>query len=264
MKPLFHQVEGPVGAPVVVLLHPIATHGAIWAAQGPVWAAAFRVVTIDLPGHGGSAPLEQAAPTLHDYAEAVRAVLDALEIELAAIVGLSLGGMVAQAFALAWPQCTRALVLAHTSAQTAPAVRDVWSGRLASFQEQGLEAQVAPTLERWFTRSFRAEAPSTVAWVAAQIRSTSDAGYAAAIRAIQQLDHLGRLGEISAPTLVVAGADDTAVPPAAARAMADAIPGARLFVLPQAAHLGNVEQPVAFTEAVGRFFHQALIPQETP
>jgi 3-oxoadipate enol-lactonase len=254
---LAYHVEGPQDAPALVLLHAIATSSELWRSQAAVWSSVFRTVRVDLPGHGRSAAPGGEA-TLHDWAVQVREVLDELGIRQAAIVGLSLGGMVAQAFALAFPERTLALVLAHTSARTEPAVRDLWSRRLAQFETEGLPAQVAPTLERWFTRAFAAASPLTLEWVAAQVRSTTPAGYAAAIRAIQGLDHLERLRTLALPTLVVAGAADSSVPPSMAKTLAEAIPGARLLVLDGAAHLGNVEQPVVFTEGVGAFLLEAL------
>lgn len=251
-RPLAWQIEGPRGAPVLVALHAIATHRVLWDAQAAVWSAAWRVLRIDLPGHGASASPPHDL-SLAEYADHVVAVLDEAAVARAAIVGLSFGGMVAQAMALAHPQRVSALVLAHTSARTEAPVREIWERRLEQFQRQGLDAQVEPTLDRWFTRSFATASPLTVRWVGTQVRATSPAGYASAVRAIQSLDHLDRLPEIAVPTLVIAGEADAAVPPAAAAAMAKRLPGSELFVLPQAAHLGNVEQPVAFTEAVGRF-----------
>lgn len=249
---LARHVDGPPDAPALVLLHAIATHSGLWLPQLGPWSARWRVVRIDLPGHGASAP-PAGASTLADYAAQVRDVLDELEIERAAFVGLSLGGMVAQAFALAFPRRVTALVLAHTSARTDVAVRELWERRLAQFEQFGLAAQVTSTLERWFTRAFAAASPSTLEWIAGQIRATAPEGYAVAIRAIQGLDHLDQLGEIAVPTLVLAGEGDTAVPPAAASALAASIPGAQLVVLPDAAHLGNVQQPMAFAEAVASF-----------
>lgn len=249
-------VDGPHDAPVLVLLHAIATHSGLWLPQLGPWSSRWRVVRIDLPGHGGSEP-PVGAPTLAGYAAQVRDVLDELVVERAAFVGLSLGGMVAQAFALAFPQRVGALVLAHTSARTEPAVRELWQRRLEHFESFGLDAQVSPTLDRWFTRAFAAASPLTLAWIAGQIGATSPAGYEAAIHAIQQLDHHSRLGEIAVPTLVIAGDADTAVSPAAAGALAAEIPGAELVVLPDAAHLGNVQQPVIFAETVGSFLGAA-------
>jgi len=245
-------VAGDARAPAVVLLHSLATHSEIWRPQLAVWSTLFRVVRIDLPGHGAS-PLPPGPLALADHAALVEYVLDDLAIERAALVGLSLGGMVAQAIALRSPSRVRSLVLAHTSARTIPAVREVWQQRLAQFERDGLESQVAPTLARWFTKPFADASPLTMDWVARQIRATSPAGYAAAIRAIQGLDHLDRLGEIAAPTLVVAGDSDAAVPPQAASAIVACLRRADLLVLKDAGHIGNVQQPLAFTEAVGRF-----------
>jgi 3-oxoadipate enol-lactonase len=249
---LAHRVDGPADAPVVVLLHAIGTDAMLWSPQWPVWSQAFRVVRIDLPGHGASAP-PQGQPVLADYAHQVCEVLDGLHVERAAIVGISLGGMVAQALALRHPSRTWALVLAHTSARTEAPVRDIWDRRLEQFARHGLAAQAPATLERWFTRAFAEASPLTLEWLAAQIRATHPTGYVAAVRAIQGLDHLERLHEIKVPVLVIAGEADSAVPPAAAAAMAERITGARLVVLSGAAHLGNIEQPVAFTEHVGAF-----------
>jgi len=255
-------VDGPPEAPAVVLLHAIATSSEMWLPQLGVWSSAFRVVRMDLPGHGASeAPVGPL--TLRDYAERVKEALDELHIERAAIVGLSLGGMIAQAFALAYPDRLNALVLAHTSARTELPVREMWNRRLEQFEQHGLEAQAAPTLERWFTRAFALASPMTLEWLARQIRSTSPSGYSAAVAAIQALDHEERLREIAVPTLVVAGEDDSAVPPAAAAGIAERVPGARLLVLKDAAHLGNVQQPVVFTERVGEFL-QTSLDRDTP
>lgn len=252
--PVF-QVEGPVDAPPVLLLHPIATNGALWAHQAQVWSATMRVIRVDLPGHGRS-PLAGRVEKLADYADRIAEVLDALHIERAAVVGLSFGGMVAQALAVGHPQRVSALVLAHTTGRTDPAVRDLWERRLEQFEQQGMAAQIEPTLERWFTRSFALASPLTMAWVGRQIAATSPAGYTHAVRAIQQLDHLDALGKVRVPTLVVAGDSDSAVPPAAAQRLVDAIPGAQLHILEDAAHIGCVQQPVAFTEVVGRFLQR--------
>ncbi|WP_280155128.1 alpha/beta fold hydrolase [Piscinibacter sp. XHJ-5] len=256
-KGLAFHVEGPADAPPLVLLHPIATHSEIWRPQTAAWSTAFRLVRIDLPGHGASAVPDKPL-TLADYADQVCEVLDELRLERAAVVGLSLGGMVAQAMALSHARRVRALVLAHTSDKTEPAVHEIWERRFEQFERCGIEAQVEPTLERWFTRAFVRACPMAVNWVAGQIRATSAAGYATAIRAIQRLDHRDRLARITLPVLVVAGDSDTAVPPAAASAMADRIPGAELLMLKDAGHLGNVQQPLVFTEAVGRFLGAAL------
>jgi len=257
-----YRVYGDPHAEPVVLLHAIATDSQLWAPQLPFWSIAFKVITIDLPGHGQS-PEVDGQPSLADYAGHVAAILDELEIVSASLVGLSFGGMVAQAFALRFPDRTRSLVLAHTSAHTKAAVRGIWDGRIQQFEQDGLIAQIPATLERWFTRSFTMASPLTLEWLAEMIQRTTDQGYVAAIRAIQNLDHLDRLPEIMAPTLVLAGEADSAVPPAVAALIADKLPRGRLVVLDNAAHLGNIEQPVLFTEVVGAFLNQWPIGQES-
>lgn len=247
-----YRIEGDSDAPVLVLLHAIATDSEMWAPQMPVWASAFRVLRIDLPGHGGSAA-PTAALSMEEYADAVMEVIRSLGIVRVDMAGLSLGGMVAQAFALKYPAHLRSLVLAHTSARTDAAVFNVWETRIAQFEQEGMEAQIAPTLERWFTRDFALRSPMTMAWLANTLRRTSAEGYVAAMRAIQHLDHLDQLPRIAHRTLVVAGEADTAVPPAIAGQIAQRLPNATLWVLEQAAHVGNIEQATAFTERIGAF-----------
>lgn len=251
----FH-MHGNAQAPTVVLLHSLATHSEIWRPQLAVWSGVFRVICIDLAGHGASPAVDELF-SLADHAALVEQVLDTLAVQRAAIVGLSLGGMVAQALALRSPARVRALVLAHTSAQTTPAVHEIWQQRLAQFEQHGLESQIQATLARWFTPGFVDASPMTMDWVAQQIRSTTAAGYSAAIRAIQGLNHLDRLANIKAPTIIVAGDSDAAVPPQLASAMAARLPHAGLLVLKDAGHIGNVQQAHAFTESVGRFLREA-------
>ena len=252
-------VEGPAGAPPIVLLHALATSRELWRPQLPAWATQFRVVRIDLPGHGES-PQAEGTATLAGFADGVAGVLDGLDIQRAAFVGLSLGGMVAQAFALKYPQRCSALVLAHTSARTDTTVKAMWQGRLQQLEKEGLPAQAAAILGRWFPSAFAEASPMTLQWIASQIKATSPEGYACAIRAIQQLDHLDILKNIRVPTLVIAGEADMAAPPAAGALMAGQIANARMVVLPGVAHLGNVQAPVLFTETAGAFLQQALAP----
>lgn len=252
-------VEGPSDAPAIVLLHSLASSAELWAAQLPVWSRLFKVIRIDLPGHGGSAPADRTLD-MHALASGVVATLDQHKVAFAAIVGISWGGMIAQAVALHYPERVSALVIAHAGARTSAALGAVWQQRIAAFDAEGFATQAPATLARWFTPDFVATAPLTVAWVDRMIRSTSAKGYTDAIRAIQCLDHIDRLHEISCPALVIAGEHDLAVPADAARAIAQAIPGAQFELLRGAAHIGNVEQAVGFTELAGGFLKQRLLP----
>ncbi len=116
-----------------------------------------------------------------------------------------------------------------------------------------MESQVVPTLGRWFPDEFRACAPLTVEWIADMIRATQPAGYAAVAESIQHLDYLDQLADIRHPTLVVAGSQDKGATPEIAGDMCSRLRNGRLLILPNAGHLGCVDQPVAFTERVGEF-----------
>ncbi|GJI87592.1 alpha/beta fold hydrolase [Duganella hordei] len=257
MTQLNTQVSGPDDAPAVVLIHSLATSSGLWSMQVPVWRRHLRLVVVDLPGHGASAALDGGA-TMAGYAHLIASELDRLGIHAAALVGLSLGSMVAQAFALAYPDRTRALVLAHGAAATGAHLREVWDGRIAAFRKNGFATEAPATIARWFTAGFVDNAPLTVGWIESLVRETSGEGYIAAIEAIQQLDHSANLHKIRCPTLVIAGEHDVALPPSAGAAIAATIPQARFAVLKGAAHLGNVEQPEAFTELAGAFLREAL------
>lgn len=256
--PLLHFSDvGPKSGPTVVLLHSLATNSALWAHQASVWSANFRIICVDLPGHGKSA-VAPTALSLADMARGVVAVLDHLQIAKAAFVGLSLGGMVAQAIALGHAQKVGALVIAHAGARTDATVREIWEQRIQQFESGGLSTLSLSTLERWFPRSFFESCPMTMDWVAQMIEETDPRGYVMAIRAIQDLDHLDHLQSITAPTLVVAGSADAAVPPAVASMVAKHIPNATLHLLEDAGHIGNVQEPTQFTEKVGQFLKSAL------
>lgn len=264
-RPTLHfRDDGATDAPAVVLLHSLATHSELWAPQRPVWSQAFRLISVDLPGHGSSPDLPGRC-TLDGMADEVLEILDFLGIERVAVVGLSLGGMVAQAMALRHGNRIWALVIAHAGARTDPTVREIWNQRIDQFESADMDALCQSTLQRWFPRDFAERAPLTLAWVESLIRATQPSGYVAAIRAIQGLDHLDRLGAIATPTLVVAGHADAAVPAAVAGQLAERLPNAQLRLLDDTGHLGNVQTPTVFTEEVGEFllrtFNAAVIPR---
>lgn len=245
------QIEGANDAPALVLLHAIATSSELWRPQMGVLAQHFRVVRIDLPGHGASAVL-QGEPTYADYADAVAQTLIGEGIDRYVLVGLSFGAMVSMQIAVRHAAQVRGVVLANCAAKTPPPVAQMWRDRMNAVEQAGMAGQVAGTLDRWFTPGFAACAPLTLDWVRGMILGTSARGFISAARMISGLDHMSLLPQIACPALVLAGAHDQAAPPAGLAAIADAIPGGRLATL-EAAHLANVEAPVAFTEAVGGF-----------
>jgi 3-oxoadipate enol-lactonase len=246
------RIDGPADAPVVVLVHALSTDLTFWDMQVPVWASRYRVVRFDIRGHGRSQP-PQGTYGFDEMADEVIRLLDHLNVQKAGFVGLSLGGMVGQCLGIKAPHRFSALVLAETNARTPDNLKDMWRQRITAVTGGGMETQVEGSVSRWFTPEFRAQAPLTVEWIAGLVRRTHPLGFMACCRAIENLDYFDRLGEIKVPTLALAGANDMAAPPANLQAIANQIAGAEFAVVDRAAHLGNIEQPVAFAEIVGAF-----------
>ena len=244
--------RGPENAPALVLLHSIATSSELWSAQIPVWSRSFRVLAVDLPGHGKSDPDPRLENPNH-YTELMLNLLDSFGISRCSIVGLSLGGMIGQWFALEHPDRLSSLVIANTSARTPPQMQQRWEARKLQALQAGMQSQVDSTLERWFTPEFLTQAPQTVQWVADMIRGTHPQGYRAAIDAIQAVNTLDRLPEIQCPVLVIAGRRDTATTVDSLQTLTAKLPAARLEILESASHLSNLAQPLEFTERVGAF-----------
>ncbi|WP_017667612.1 alpha/beta fold hydrolase [Sandarakinorhabdus sp. AAP62] len=242
---------GPSDAPVLVLLHAIATSSALWTPQLAALASRFHVVRIDLPGHGDS-PAMTGSPGYPDYADAVAATLAGLGIHSASIAGLSFGAMVAMQLAVRHPALASRVALANCAAFTPPPVADMWRARIAAVEQGGMASQRAVTLDRWFTPGFAASAALTLDWIGSMIEATPSAGFIAAARMISSLDHRDILSAIASPTLVLSGAHDLATTPAIMAGIVAALPHAQLASL-DAAHLANVEAPVAFAEALGAF-----------
>jgi 3-oxoadipate enol-lactonase len=164
-----------------------------------------------------------------------------------------MGGMIGQTFALKYPGILQTLVLADTSSRIPPDVGPVWEERIKVAQTQGMQALVQPTLERWFTAPYRSAHPETMQRVGKLIADTPVPGYVGCCRAIPKLNLTARLKEIKVPIQIIVGADDQGTPVAMSQAIHDNAPGSRLDILPQAAHLSNIEQPQAFDRALGAF-----------
>jgi 3-oxoadipate enol-lactonase len=231
--------------PWLILLHSLATDLTLWDDQMAALTAHFRVLRFDTRGHGSSS----APQGPYDFAMLTTDVLglmDALKIERAHIVGISLGGMIAQHVALAAPQRVDRLVLVSTTSGYPPEARTLWAERIAAIRANGIEPLVSSTLERWFTRPFQEAHAETMDRIAALIRTTPVAGYIGSGQAIATLDTTDKLPALRCPTLVVVGADDTGTPPAMGRRIAEQIPGARLESIGSASHLCNIEQAVEF------------------
>jgi 3-oxoadipate enol-lactonase len=188
---------------------------------------------------------------MDDLGSDLVALLDRLGIERASLCGLSIGGMISMWTAAHAPERVERLVLCCTSAQLGPA--EPWRERAATVRAKGVEAVADAVLARWFTPGFAAAHPQLIERMRAQLVATPPEGYAGCCEAIAAMDLTGDLGSITAPTLVLAGAEDPATPPEHGRRIAKLIPGARFETISPAAHLGTVERPDLTTAMILRF-----------
>ncbi len=247
-----YELTGCKGAPVVMLSHSLANSMVMWNPQLSILEFRFQVLRYDMRGHGGSeAP--DGAYTLELLAEDAVALLDALGIETVHFVGLSIGGMIGQAFALNHGKRLKSLALCDTAAIMPEAVQPILLGRIAAAREQGMASQVDDTLERWFTPELLKENPPEVEMIRRQILATPVAGYIGCTEALRGLDYIDRLSEIKLPTLVMVGEEDPGTPVAASEAIHERIAGSRLVILPGARHLSNIEQGEAFNKSLMHF-----------
>ena len=164
-----------------------------------------------------------------------------------------MGGMIGQTFALKYPGVFRTLMLADTTSRFPPEVAPLWQDRIRIAEEKGMAPLVQPTLERWFTEPFRKSQPGPVAAIGKLIASTPVPGYAGCCHAIPKINATARLKEIQAPILVLCGDQDPGTPPAMSKEIHQNAPGSKLVMIPQAAHLSNLENPAAFTGALQEF-----------
>lgn len=245
--------SGSTDAPLLVLGGSLGTTGAMWRPQLATLAARFRVVRYDHRGHGRSA-VPPGPYRIDDLGGDLLELLDLVAgpdrpVHLA---GLSLGGMVALWVAANAPDRVDRLALLCTAARLEPA--EMWTGRAEAVRAGGTAAIVDAVSARWFTPAFAADNPAVVATYRTALADTPTEGYAGCCEAIAAMDLTGCLPSVRAETLVIAGADDPATPPAYARAIAAGIPSARVAVLSDAAHLANVEQPVLVGSLLVDFF----------
>lgn len=245
-------LEGPEDAPVVTFSHSLSANLSMWDAQAAALRERYRVLRYDTRGHGGTTATE-GAYTLEQLAEDAAGLLRALDIDRTHFVGLSLGGMIGQTLALAHPELLHTLTLCDTSSGYGPEAREMWQQRIDAALKGGLEANVEPTIERWFSPGFVQRAPETIERVREMIRSTPVAGYVGCGHAISNLALTERIGAIKVPTLIIVGEDDPGTPVEMHRIINERIAGSELVVIPVARHLSNIEAADEFNAALVRF-----------
>jgi 3-oxoadipate enol-lactonase len=226
----------------LVLLHPLALAGELWTPLADSFAERFDVLSVDLRGHGEST-WDGRPFGITDLADDLAEALDALRIDAAHLLGMSMGGSVAMTFAGRFPDRVRSLVLADTTAWYGENAPTVWQERAAKATEVPRPRQLPFQLDRWFSPEFRATHPDEVNRVAEIFLRTDSRVHAAASVAMGELDARALLPAVRAATLVLVGEHDYATPPAMAAELAAAVPHATLRELPTVRHLSLIEQP---------------------
>lgn len=237
--------------PWLVLSNSLAADHLMWDPQMAALTRTRRVLRYDTRGHGETTAT--SGPYSFDMLVSdLIGLMDSLNIERADILGLSLGGMTALGLALDHPSRVNRLICCDARADAPTAYAEGWHQRITVAQEKGLSAIFEGTIERWLTDSFRTDPGNEdiVALCRSMILSTSVEGFCGCANALTELNYAPRLEEIAAPTLCVVGDEDVAAPPDVMTAMSDAIPNASLVMINSAAHLSNLNNPLAFNKAI--------------
>ncbi|MDQ0304968.1 3-oxoadipate enol-lactonase [Ancylobacter polymorphus] len=248
---LHYRLDGPAEARVLVFANSLGTDLRIWDAVAAGLDGRYRLLTYDKRGHGLSGAPPGPYP-LDAHTGDLIGLLDQLGIERFGLVGISVGGMIAQALAARAPERVEALVLADTAARIG--TPEMWNARIAAVEAGGLGAIADAVMQRWFSPSFIAERPVELdGWRNLLLRTPVE-GYAGTCAAIRDADLSAAVATIARRTLVVAGADDQSTPPALVAATAALLPDGAFVTIPGAGHLPPIEQPAAFTHLLQRYF----------
>jgi len=242
-----YDLVGPDTAPVVCMTHSLASDGGMWAEQMPsLLAAGFRVLRIDMRGHGGSGPV-QGPYTMSQLAADVVAVLDVLSIPKVHYIGLSIGGMIGQALAIEHGGRVLSAMWCDTMPATPPGGDQIWAERMKVVQDAGSLLPLADvTVERWLTDAVKTRNPSRWKQIRDTVVGTSAAGYLGCSAAIRNFSFVDQLPSLRLPVLTVCGSDDAGTPPEANRRIASLVPGGRYEEIAAARHFPNVEHPDIF------------------
>lgn len=249
------RVDGTDG-PWVVLAHALGANLSLWDDTARHLSDRYRILRYDLRGHGGSdAPI--GAYTMQRLADDVAALMDVFEIPQAHFCGVSVGGMIGQTLGVRHAERLLSLTLVDTSDHTPMAAHPMWANRIGQAEAHGMKGMVDATLERWLTGGYRARHPDAVETVRQMLVGTPVQGYVGVAQAIVAYDLSEAIGRIHCPTLVIVGEQDEGAPVSMAQSIANKIHGARLEVLPEAAHLSFIEQPERFHAVLDTFLGNA-------
>lgn len=240
---LAYRLDGDENSPTIVLVNSLGADLRMWNPQVDALSRSFRILRYDIRGHGQSGVSDEEV-TIERLGLDLMDLLDELSIRSVHICGLSLGGMIALWLAVHHPERIERAVFANTAARIGTV--EGWNARIDAVGVGGMAAVREAVVVRFLSDGFRARHLETAQWVGDMLEATNPEGYIAACAALRDADLTHLIHKIQVPSLIITGALDEATPPAQAKELHNAIRGSDLIILPEVAHMSNVEQPEAF------------------
>lgn len=250
---LHHKVRGPADKPAIVFSNSLGTDFRIWDDVAARLADDYRLTFYDKRGHG----LSEATPapySMDDHIDDLAALMDHVKVEDAVIVGLSVGGVIAQGLAAKRPDLVRALVLSDTAQKIG--TDDIWNTRIEAVTTKGIASIADSIMQRWFSAAYRDPAnPDFVGYTAMLTRTTVD-GYAGTCAALRDRDMTETTRKLKLPALCIVGEHDGSTPPDLVKSLADLIDGSRYEIIRNAGHLPCIEKPDEVADLIASFLKQ--------
>ena len=250
---LHYRLSGRAGAPALVLVNSLGTDARIWDALIEQLAADFRILSYDKRGHGLSEAPE-GDYSLDDHIADLHALTAEVGFDRFALCGVSVGGLIAQGFALRHAASLSALILCDTAPRIGDAA--LWNTRIATVRDKGIAALADAIMERWFTPDYRQQHAAQVDGWRTMLTRMPLAGYIGTCATLRDTDLTAEIPTIATPTLVVVGDQDASTPPALVRQCADAIPGARFHEIAASGHIPSIDQPEALAALLRHFLKE--------
>lgn len=250
---LHYRLAGPATAPAIVLVNSLGTDARIWDQVIALMSGRYRILSYDKRGHGLSdAPVGDYA--IDDHVDDLAGLLQHVGISQVAVAGVSVGGLIAQGFALRHPDRLAALILCDTAAKIGDAA--MWNGRIATVRENGIASIAETIMARWFTEGFRRDHPDELAGWQNMVLGMPVDGYAGTCAALRDADLRGTIAAITTPTLVVVGEQDLATPIELVRDTANMIANSRFEIIDDCGHIPSIEQPHALLSLITQFLEE--------
>lgn len=238
----YFQIDGPLDAPPIMLLHGVGLDLNMWTLQVEALAEQFKVIRYDMLGHGQSSD-PSGDRCLADFVRQLEALMAFLDLPAATLVGFSMGGLIAQSFAVARPDRLMRLVLMNTVYNRTPAQRQAVLQRVEQVEAEGVASTVEAAIARWFSSSFQRDHAKVVDTIRQRLHRNDRDAYLKAYRTFATAEEQPpqALGKVHCPTLVVTGELDVGSTPEMAYGLGQCIPGAEVVIMAGQRHMAPVE-----------------------